>query len=323
MRLSCKAARFSLWKGEMTLFFLDTEAPLSIGEQLVGKLRELWQGLMQNGGNILWNLLVTAVILLIAKFALQAVSSFTGRAIQKGNLRLSEPQKKRSDTMMTLLRSASRYLIYFVALLLILRQFGFGQTINNLLVTAGIGSLAIGFGAQNLVKDLVTGFFIMFENQFSVGDYVKIDDVEGTVEATAIRVTYLRSLKGDQIIIPNGSISRVINYTRGCYSASITVSTAYEADTRAAMEIIDRAVKRYGEEHGELLEDMPSVTGVTALGESSVEIGVFCKVKPLQQWAVERGMRLAVKEEFDRLGESFPYPHLVVIPGKPEKASDS
>ena len=148
MRLSCRAARFSLWKGEMTLFFLDTEAPLSIGEQLVGKLRELWQGLMQNGGNILWNLLVTAVILLIAKFALQAVSSFTGRAIQKGNLRLSEPQKKRSDTMMTLLRSASRYLIYFVALLLILRQFGFGQTINNLLVTAGIGSLAIGFGAQ-------------------------------------------------------------------------------------------------------------------------------------------------------------------------------
>ena len=115
---------------------------------------------------------------------------------------------------------------------------------------------------------------MIFENQFSVGDYIRIDDVEGTVEATAMRVTYLRSMKGDQIIIPNGTIERVINYNKGNAVAAVTISTAYESDTRKVMELIGLAVERYAKEHEQLIEEPPFVQGITNFGPSSVDIGM-------------------------------------------------
>ena len=145
-------------------------------------------------------------------------------------------------------------------------------------------------------------------NQFSVGDYIKIDDVEGTVEATAMRVTYLRSAKGDQIIIPNGSITRVINYNKGNAVASVTLPISYEADTAKVLDLIDLAVSEYARQHPDLTEEKPQVLGVTAMKESNMEVNITCKVKPMKQWAVERGIRLAVKEMFDRSGVPYPYP---------------
>ena len=97
-----------------------------------------------------------------------------------------------------------------------------------------------------MVKDVIAGLFMIFENQFSVGDYIQTEDATGTVEATAVRVTYLRSAKGDQIIIPNGSIERVINYTRGSYIATIVVSTAYEANTRQVMGLMEESGRPCG-----------------------------------------------------------------------------
>ena len=127
---------------------------------------------------------------------------------------------------------------------------------------------------------------MIFENQFSVGDYIKIDDVEGTVEATAMRVTYLRSAKGDQIIIPNGSITRVINYNKGNAVASVTLPISYEADTAKVLDLIDLAVTEYARQHPDLTEEKPQVLGVTAMKESNMEVNITCKVKPMKQWAV-------------------------------------
>lgn len=298
------------------------EETISVGDQFLSNVDHIIKYFQSNAGYILWDLLAVAVILLCAKGALALVSRATRHVMDQDRYHASETQGKRVDTLMTLSRSVARYLIYFIALLLILNQFGLGKPMSNLLLTAGIGSLAIGFGAQNLVRDVVTGFFMMFENQFSVGDYIRTEECEGTVEATAMRVTYLRSLKGEQIIVPNGSISRVVNYTRGGYVAAITVSTAYEADTRQVIGVIRRAVERYAEGHKPLIVEPPVVTGITSLGASSVDIGVSCKVKPMKQWEVERGMRLAVKEEFDRTGTEFPYPHMVAVPYQsPQKAA--
>lgn len=286
---------------------------ISIGEQFLSNFYDIVQYLRENGGYILWDLLAVVFFLLAAKGILLLFSSFTRHVMENPQYHRTESQGKRVDTLMTLTRSIARYVVYFIALLLILNQFGLARSMSSLIAAAGVGSLAIGFGAQNLVKDVVTGLFMMFENQFAVGDYIKTDEAEGTVEATAMRVTYLRSLKGDQIIVPNGSISRVVNYTRGGYVASITVSTAYEADTRTVIAVIDKAVQDYAKEHTELIEAEPVVLGITAFGESSVDIGVTCKVKPMKQWEVERGMRLAVKEAFDAQGVEFPYPHLVTM----------
>ena len=301
----------------MHSFFLEADIAqevVTVSEQFQKNLTGFVDFLVRNRGNIVWNLFLILLIILGAKLLLHLISKVTTQIIQKPKNQTNTPVAKRTRTLLTLFRSVSRYAIYFMGFLFVLSILGMGKPLSNLLVTAGIGSLAIGFGAQNLVRDVVSGMFMIFENQFAVGDYIKIDDVEGTVEATAMRVTYLRSFKGDQIIIPNGSITRVINYNKGSAIASVTISTAYESDTRKVIELIERAVGQYAREHSELIEEEPFVQGITNLGESSVDIGVICKVKPMKQWEVERGIRLAVKEAFDQNGVGFPYPHLVTVP---------
>ena len=205
---------------------LLSAVPGSLGtfwDQLAGHFREA----MANSGvllaDALWAVLKVAAIFLAARFALALVSRLTSHVMNSARYHRTEASGKRTNTVMTLARSSFRYLVYTVALVMALVQLGVGDLVNNLIVTAGIGSVAIGFGAQSLVKDMVTGLFLMFENQFSVGDYIKVDGQEGYVEATAMRVTYLRTFKGEQIIIPNDNISQVINYTRGGYMAMVTV----------------------------------------------------------------------------------------------------
>ena len=291
---------------------------LSVGEQFLENFHAFLAQLQSNAGRLLWNILMIILIFLFARFALFLVSKVTSHVMHSKKYHTAERQGKRVDTLMTLTRSIARYLIYFVAILAALSQLGMKSVLQNLLVTAGFGSLAIGFGAQSLVRDVITGLFMMFENQFAVGDYIKTDEAEGIVEATAMRVTYLRSFNGDQIIVPNGSISRVINYSRGGSLALVTVGTPYEADTRTVIGIIREAVEGYAGEHPELIEEAPFVRGITNFAASSVDITIACKTRSLQHWAVERGMRLAIKEAFDQHGISFPYPHLVTEQAKPE-----
>ncbi len=305
---------------------LDTPtaaAAVSVGEQFMTRFDEFWKTIQAGLGDLLWNLVSVVVILLIARFAMGLVSKATRKVMEGERYHWEESQGRRVDTLMTLVRSVARYGIYFIAILLVLDQFGFAKPLNALIAAAGVGSLAIGFGAQNLVKDVVTGFFMIFESQFSVGDYIQIDDNVGTVEATAMRVTYLRTFKGEQVIIPNGTITRVINYTRGSSVAQITISTSYEADTRQVLSIIQEAVDNYAKEHPDLVLEEPVVQGITALAGSSVDIGVICKTPAMSQWQVERGLRLAVKETFDRKGVEFPYPRVVVAPFAGASAQDS
>jgi small conductance mechanosensitive channel len=254
------------------------------------------------------------LIFIAAKIVLAVVSAWTERIMRSPRYHKNEQQGKRVNSMMSLTRSVLRYFIYFVAFLATLRQLGFGNLMSNLLVTAGIGSVAIGFGAQSLVKDVVTGFFMMFENQFSVGDYVRVDDIEGTVEATAMRVTYLRTPKGEQVIIPNGSISRIRNYARGTALALVNISTPYDADTKKMMQIILQAAAEYAKQHEELIAEPPYVQGATEFSDWGITIGLACKVQSMKQWEVERGLRLAVKEAFDKEGLLFAHPPAAFIP---------
>lgn len=263
--------------------------------------------LAENSGLLFWKGVGILLVILGGKLVLDLISRMTARQIKKSE-DMPEMQARRVQTMMTMTRSTFRYIVYGICALMILAQLGFGNAINNLLLSAGIGSLALGIGAQSLIKDVVTGFFMMFEKQFSVGDYVKLDDVEGTVTATAMRVTYLKNFAGQQIIIPNGSIGRVINYSRTDSLAKITVGTPYEADTRQVMEVLDQAVKAYAEEVKDILVKQPKIQGITDLADSSVNITVVCRTLPCRHWEVERGLRLAVKEALDEAGIGIPYP---------------
>lgn len=287
--------------------FLFTEDSKSLIQQLEEHLTTWWNDFMGNLGKYIFDIIQILLIILVCKFVLDWISKYTKKKIDQNNAK-DDTKAKRNNTLLTLARSVARYVVYFMGAAWVLNILGYGNIISGLLVTAGVGSLAISLGAQSLIKDVMTGFFLMFENQFSVGDYIKIGTVaEGYVEAMAMRVTYLRTNAGSQVIVPNGQISTVENVTRGNSVAKVVVNTSYTDDTNYMVEIIKNVVENYAKENKSLLNGKPSVLAITAFTQSSVDITVTCKTKNMKHWQVERELRLAIKTEFDRLGIRAPY----------------
>ena len=276
------------------------------GNNFWGQLHQHFSAAVQGAGvllaDLLWSGLCIVLIFAAARLLLNLISRGTSRVMASQRYHKSDTQGKRTDTVMTLIRSILRYTIYGIALIRSLSVLGIGDTVNKLIVTAGIGSVAIGFGAQSLVKDVVTGLFLMFENQFSVGDYIKVDEQEGYVEATAMRVTYLRTFGGEQIIIPNGSINRVINYTRGSSMAIATVTVPYSTDCDQVIEAATTAAQRYYEQNPENFLAPPECRNITAFGEYGYQVTIAAKVRPLTHWGCERGFRREFLHEFAARG---------------------
>ena len=284
-----------------------TEAPKTVFEQFTDQFQGWWNQILNNLGLYIFNVLQIVLIFIVCKVVLEVISRYTKRKMDKNNAKKADSHTKRSNTLLTLTRSITRYTVYFVGILMILNVVGFGKVLSGLVLTAGVGSLAIGFGAQSLVKDVVTGLFLMFENQFSVGDYIKVNNAEGTVEAIAMRVTYLRTREGSQVIVPNGQISVVENISRGNSVAKVVIGTSYQDDTEYIVSVIKKIVDQYAEENKKLLLDNPSVLAITGFNSSSVDITITCKTKNLKHWQVERELRLVIKKEFDRLNIYMPY----------------
>src|SRR5699024_2950848 len=141
----------------------------------------------------------------------------------------------------------------------------------SILATAGLGGLAIGFVAQSLVKDVITGFFILFEDQYAVGDFIEIEGITGTVEEIGLRITKIRGFKGDLNIIPNGQILMVTNYTRGNVLAVVEVSVAYKSDIDRATDVMQKVADAYAKQDDDIVEP-PNVLGVVNLGPNGVDI---------------------------------------------------
>jgi small conductance mechanosensitive channel len=216
---------------------------------------------------------------------------------------------RRAQTLEILLHNATTYLVFFIAGLMILQIFNVNT--SAILASAGILGLAVGFGAQNLVKDVISGFFILFEDQFSVGDFVETDGVIGTVEEIGLRTCKIRQWTGQLNIIPNGQITRVTNYNRGPMLAIVTVGIAYEEDIDQAIVVLEKECKAaFGEI--EAVIDVPQVQGVTELADSSVNIRAAAPTLPGEHWAVERELRRRFKYALDRAGIEIPYPKRVL-----------
>ena len=205
-----------------------------------------------------------------------------------------------------------KYVLLFFALVISLDMFGVNTA--SLIATLGIGGFALTFGAQSLVKDMITGFFILIENQYSVGDYVQIGSKEGIVEELGIRITKIRDFTGELHIIPNGSITEVTNKTRGGMRALVKVGVSYEDDLDHVFSVLNRIADEL--KNDENIIEGPTVLGVTQLANSSVEISIVAKTVPLQQWAVERNLRKRIKEEFEKEGIEIPYQKIVVLGGE-------
>lgn len=218
-------------------------------------------------------------------------------------------ENRRIQTLEVLLRSILTYIVFFLAVLMILQAFNVNT--SAILASAGILGLAIGFGAQNLVKDVISGFFILFEDQFSVGDYVETAGIVGTVEEIGLRTCKIRQWTGQLHVIPNGEITRVTNYNRGQMMAVVTVGIAYEEDIDRALEVLRQECEKARREIETVL-DLPQVQGITDLADSSVKIRVIAPSVPGEQWPVERELRRRFKYALDRAGIEIPYPRRVL-----------
>ncbi len=219
----------------------------------------------------------------------------------------------RAETISRSLTAMFIVLIWSVVLLLVLGELG--VNLGPLIAGAGIAGVALGFGAQSLVKDVISGLFILIEDQFGVGDVVDLGECEGTVEALGLRSTRLRDVYGVMWHVPNGEILRVANKSQLWARALLDIEVAYEADLRHAQDVIQTVAHGMWQDpdwgNDEIAEE-PEVWGVQNLGADGVSIRVVMKTEPAKQWGVEREFRLRVKEALEREGIEIPYPQRTV-----------
>ena len=227
--------------------------------------------------------------------------------------------KKRAQTLGNILRDALLAVFSFVALLMILGELGI--QLAPLLATAGIGALAIGFGAQSLVKDVINGFFIILENQYRIGDAIDVAGVSGLVESLTLRRTVLRDLEGRVHIIPNGEIKIVSNLSKEWARSVLDIGISYREDLDRIIALLSRIGKEMesDERFKEALLEPLQILGVERFGESQLVIRMVVKTAPLKQWEVSRELRKRIKNRFDEEGIQIPYPHRILFWGEPQE----
>ncbi len=259
------------------------------------------------------------LILLITRLVMRFIKFFVEQIFRESPIKGINYNPRRVQTLKSLTVSVSYYVIYFVAGTMILETFEFPVT--SLLAGAGIFGLAIGFGAQGLVKDVIIGFFILFEHQFSVGDHVRIGDLEGIVQEVGLRSTRIKSFAGQVHIIPNGEINVVTNFvTTESMRVMFDVGVAYEEDIDKVIAILEDICKAFAAENEKVVEG-PKVLGVQDLGDYAVSIRILARVIPMEQWDVERRLKHRIKKEFDAHDIEIPYPKRVLFIG-PQTAED-
>lgn len=215
----------------------------------------------------------------------------------------------RAETIGLVLRSLVVAAIWTIAGLMILGELDIN--LGPLLAGAGIGGVALGFGAQSIVKDFLSGLFMLIEDQYGVGDIIDVGDATGTVEQVSLRSTTIRDVYGTVWHVPNGEIARVGNHSQLWSRALIDVEVSYDTDLRLAMGVVQRIADEMWEDAdwgGDELMEHPEVWGVQSLGASGIAIRLVVKTEPSQQWAVERELRLRVKEGLDAAGIEIPFP---------------
>ena len=217
--------------------------------------------------------------------------------------------EQRMNALTSVLRSVATAVIFTIAGFLVVGEFGLN--LAPLLAGAGIVGIALGFGAQTLVKDFLSGMFILVEDQFGVGDIVDLDQqTSGTVEAVSLRTTRLRAVDGTVWHVPNGDIRRVGNKSQHWSRALLDIEVAYETDIEQAKGVIKRVADAVWHEREDILEE-PEVWGVERLGPGAVVIRLVVKTRPADQYDVSRQLRQRLKETFDVEGIDAPFaPHV-------------
>lgn len=301
-----------------------TSFELALQRTVGDALGRLAQILEINGESLVRNGARVVGIWVLAWLAYRLVRLAAGKiekSVDDGDDSVTTLRERRGKTISQLLRSVGRVVIFVIALLLTFNVF---INIAPILAGAGILGLAVSFGAQSLVKDVISGFFILFENQFAIGDVIEAGGKAGVVERMTMRVVVLRDLQGIMHVIPNGEIKVVSNMTRGWSRAVIDVGVAYGEDVDRALAVVRDEAARFStdETWAPHLDGPVEVPGVEALADSAVVIRSLIKTQPGSQWNAAREFRRRIKNRFDREQIEIPFPQRKVHVQVEEAATD-
>lgn len=274
------------------------------GSMEFGKFNISKESLYNLGTSIIQIILIFICMYLTIKIGNAIIKRYVSR--QK-NFKFSLDEKK-AKTVGAILKSVLKYSVYFVGLMGIVETLLGGVGITF----AGIGGVAIGLGAQSLIKDVINGFFILFENQFNVGDYITIDDKSGIVESIELRVTKIRDFNGDIYMVPNGLINKVTNHSRGSSRIVVNFDIPCEEDINKTIDVISKLCDKFKNEN-ECVTDGPSVLGISEIKNGNVTIRVVGKVKPMTQWDTEMKLRKEIFEELNKAAIKRPCSTVKII----------
>jgi len=275
------------------------------------------------GGWLLEHGILILVIILLSYLAYIITRAIMPRIIEKfiavrGKGRRARAElTKRSQTLSSVLTHTIGVLIVIIAIFMILSEVGID--ITPLLAGAGVAGIAIGFGAQSLIRDIIAGFFIMVEDQYNVGDVVRVADIAGGVEGLNLRRTLLRDLDGILHVVPNGEIKVASNFTKMWSRAHLNISVAYKEDLDKVMSVIRKTWEKMAEDSNWgplLISKTPWLLRVDAFEDSGIIIKVVGETQPIKQWDVMGELRKRIKKVFDEEGIEIPWPHVKLYLGQ-------
>ena len=278
-----------------------------------GFLDLVWKWLITSGAQILAIVIISFIVIRIVRMIIKR-SRNTIVLKAEGDIE----RAKRTETLSGLIEKTVRAIVLIAAALMTLQALGIN--IGPLLAGAGVVGLAVGFGAQSLVKDVISGFFILLENHMNVGDVVEIAGKAGLVESINMRVTTLRDISGNVHIIPNGQIAVVTNMTKEYSRAVLEIGVAYKENVDDVMQVMKDVADELEKDPGfsyRILEPM-EMLGLDSFGDSSINIKARITTKPREQWNVAREYRRRLKNTFDEKGIEIPFPHVTLYMGEGE-----
>jgi moderate conductance mechanosensitive channel len=242
------------------------------------------------------NKVITIILILILMYAIVKIgNALIDKSVRRHNKMKFSFDERKAKTAGEILKSILRYTVYFFGIISIFELF-----LGTITVTfAGIGGVAIGFASQSVIKDVINGFFILFEDHFSVGDFIDIDNKAGIVESIELRITKLRDFNGDLHIIPNGQILKVTNHSRGNMRFIVDVNISTDSDIDRAIALINKTCEEFKEKNTNIT-DGPKVAGISGIVENITTIRVVGMAKPTKQGDCEMLLRKDIKDNLDK-----------------------
>lgn len=256
--------------------------------------------------------IIVAIALLLDKIISRIIIRTIRASVKAGENTAPEDERKREDTLIRIFNGSVNILVTVIAIMMILEELG--TEIGPLIAGAGIVGLAVGFGGQYLIRDIITGLFLMLENQYRIGDVVKIEGLSGAVQDISLRKTTLRDLDGIVHHIPHGSITKISNLSKDFARVNLDIGVAYSTNLEHLIEVINRTGNELAGDPNfmDAIITPPQFLRVNDFADSAIIVKILGDTKPLRQWEVAGELRKRLKIAFDKEGIEIPFPQRVI-----------